>query len=188
MKRTSQKTCSVKECTNPSRAIGLCVYHYNVNYMKDPARQEWRRERSRQRYKNDPTIRAKQRVYRKAYGLSPKSRARNVQYQRERYRNDPGHRTRIREYGFLKRHGINLKEKADRIRAQKERCAACNTTNPGKWGWQTDHNHTTKTLRGELCRRCNTALGDVNDRIEHLQQLIKYLEFWNRIDMQDKRT
>lgn len=39
-----------------------------------------------------------------------------------------------------------------------------------------DHDHNTKIIRGWLCGNCNTALGMVNDNIEILRKLIKYLE------------
>ena len=39
-----------------------------------------------------------------------------------------------------------------------------------------DHNHETKEFRGWICHRCNVALGMVDDKIEILKLLIKYLK------------
>lgn len=51
-------------------------------------------------------------------------------------------------------------------------CAVC-----GKSGklW-VDHDHNTDAVRSLLCPGCNTALGMVNDDVEHLQKLIDYIE------------
>jgi hypothetical protein len=39
-----------------------------------------------------------------------------------------------------------------------------------------DHNHKSKKFRGWLCARCNLALGLLDDNIDKLKALIKYLE------------
>ena len=39
-----------------------------------------------------------------------------------------------------------------------------------------DHCHATNRFRGWLCHHCNIALGCVDDSIQHLNQLIQYLE------------
>jgi hypothetical protein len=38
-----------------------------------------------------------------------------------------------------------------------------------------DHNHLTKLVRGLLCRKCNTAIGMLDDKIENLERAIEYL-------------
>jgi hypothetical protein len=39
-----------------------------------------------------------------------------------------------------------------------------------------DHSHTSKKIRGLLCKGCNTALGLLKDDISTLKSAIKYLE------------
>ena len=39
-----------------------------------------------------------------------------------------------------------------------------------------DHSHTTGTVRGVLCHRCNVGLGMFKDNIESLRSAINYLE------------
>jgi Recombination endonuclease VII len=38
-----------------------------------------------------------------------------------------------------------------------------------------DHNHETKKVRGLLCAKCNTALGQANDNINILKRLVIYM-------------
>jgi Recombination endonuclease VII len=62
-------------------------------------------------------------------------------------------------------------------------CAICGGTN-GKMALSVDHDHKCcagntscgKCVRKLLCRRCNTALGLVSDRIDLLLKLIQYLK------------
>lgn len=65
--------------------------------------------------------------------------------------------------------------KLDRIEKQNQKCAACGTPNPGKRGWQTDHDHKTGKIRGELCGPCNRILGHAQDDPSILQKLIIYV-------------
>jgi len=39
-----------------------------------------------------------------------------------------------------------------------------------------DHDHITGEVRGLLCKRCNRALGILEDSIELLQRAIQYLQ------------
>ena len=64
--------------------------------------------------------------------------------------------------------------------SQRRCCAnpACQTTEPKdiRGYWHTDHNHFTGKIRGILCRKCNLALGHVNDSTDLLRGLIEYIE------------
>jgi hypothetical protein len=66
---------------------------------------------------------------------------------------------------------------------QGDCCAICKKrveVNPGahsaKGRYDIDHNHTTKKIRGLLCKRCNRGLGAFYDSIDSLQAAIDYLK------------
>lgn len=56
------------------------------------------------------------------------------------------------------------------------RCFACDIAEDPNRQLCLDHCHVTGSFRGWLCYKCNLALGNVEDSIERLKQLITYLE------------
>lgn len=60
---------------------------------------------------------------------------------------------------------------------QDRKCAICSEPiqKQGK-GTHIDHNHDTGKVRGLLCPRCNTGLGQFRDDISILQKAIRYLQ------------
>jgi Autographiviridae endonuclease VII len=73
-----------------------------------------------------------------------------------------------------RQYGMSDKEFQDKRFNQNNKCAICfklfiNTPS-------VDHDHTTGKFRGLLCRRCNVALGFVDERIEILENAIQYLK------------
>lgn len=54
-------------------------------------------------------------------------------------------------------------------------CEACGKKGERAGEMHVDHCHDTGAVRGVLCFNCNAALGHVNDSIERLQSLIRYL-------------
>lgn len=64
-------------------------------------------------------------------------------------------------------------------------CSCCGSSDTGSVnGWHVDHDHSCclgnkscgACVRGVLCHPCNVALGQVNDSIERLEQMIRYLK------------
>jgi hypothetical protein len=56
-------------------------------------------------------------------------------------------------------YGIEPEYKEELLRKQGNKCALCRSLSPrSKRGWQLDHCHTTKWIRGVLCNRCNVGL------------------------------
>ena len=85
--------------------------------------------------------------------------------------------------------GLSLKcksccKKYDKQYQQDNKCAICNTEfeniieKPGKVkvGYNVDHDHTTGSVRGLLCSKCNRSIGLLQDSIEVLESAVKYLK------------
>lgn len=58
----------------------------------------------------------------------------------------------------------------------KTTCEICNKDITGKGDKHIDHCHSTNNFRGVLCQSCNLALGLVQDNINVLRSMIRYLE------------
>jgi hypothetical protein len=82
---------------------------------------------------------------------------------------------RSRGSHLRERYGITLEEYDEMSEAQGGVCAACGKTNGSKL-LAVDHDHKTSEVRGLLCNNCNTALGRVDDNIDTLMALVRYLE------------
>lgn len=69
------------------------------------------------------------------------------------------HRTRHR----VKRYGLTVERYDEMVAAQGGNCLICEK--PPRDGAQlaVDHDHTTGTVRGLLCRPCNLAIGTLRD-------------------------
>ena len=76
-------------------------------------------------------------------------------------------------YGRCALYGIS-KEQADL--AQALGCESCGGYNSDGRRLALDHDHDTEEFRGWLCRKCNTALGFLNDDLERILALGVYLE------------
>ena len=64
-------------------------------------------------------------------------------------------------------------------------CDICGTTEPGGPHklFNLDHDHSTGAIRGVLCRRCNTSLGQFEDSVTLLQKAIDYLKLYQARDL-----
>lgn len=84
----------------------------------------------------------------------------------------------------LSNYGMNARQFRDRLTKQGGRCATCPTEHTDEEPLCVDHDHGCcpgqrkscgRCVRGLLCRRCNTALGMVNDDVDRLLSLVRYL-------------
>lgn len=75
---------------------------------------------------------------------------------------------------WLKRaYGITVEQYDAMLKKQKGRCAICRRKPVYKLS--VDHCHKTGRVRGLLCRPCNNALGNIEDRIKTAEAIVAYL-------------
>lgn len=72
-----------------------------------------------------------------------------------------------------KKFGIGLVQYQKLLEQQNHKCFICETED-----WRNlavDHNHQTGQVRGLLCTKCNTGIGQFQDNIELLLKAVEYL-------------
>ena len=92
----------------------------------------------------------------------------------KRYRLE--HKEAIRLQRMEKRYGLSKSDYEKLLLKQGGACAICRGT---KWegsGPHIDHDHASGNVRGILCTRCNTALGQIHDSLATARGLVEYLE------------
>ena len=90
----------------------------------------------------------------------------------------------IRESKLKDKYGINLDDYDKMFEAQNGVCAICGKPETKKtvtgvfYRLSVDHHHLTGQVRGLLCKRHNTAIGqfDVDENLDMLKSALKYLE------------
>lgn len=80
-----------------------------------------------------------------------------------------------RDVNLLRKYGVTPEAYAEMLAEQAGGCAACSRTNEDGKPLAVDHDHKTGRVRALLCRKCNLALGFVDDSAEGLAMLIQYL-------------
>jgi len=75
-----------------------------------------------------------------------------------------------RKYGICQNQYNNILE------SQSGVCAICFKTCETNQRLSVDHCHNTGKIRGLLCNKCNTALGQMMDSVENLRNAAEYLE------------
>ena len=81
----------------------------------------------------------------------------------------------------IKRYGLTVDEFESALVASKGLCAICRRPESVKQKGvlqrlSIDHNHETGKFRGLLCKRCNTAIGQLGDDPLRARALAEYLE------------
>lgn len=71
---------------------------------------------------------------------------------------------------------LTLEDYNKMLTKQARVCKICKDTCKTGRNLAVDHGHTTNKIRGLLCSRCNSLLGQARDNIKILKQAIIYLE------------
>ncbi len=79
-----------------------------------------------------------------------------------------------RSWNLKKKFGIGAEEYDKMLLSQNGVCKICKKTNSDR-GLAVDHDHKTGKVRGLLCTKCNTGLGQFEDSAEMLELAAQYL-------------
>jgi hypothetical protein len=87
------------------------------------------------------------------------------------------YKTSRRKELLVERYGIGDEEYYSLLEKQSGVCALCSADTPGgRWKkFNVDHCHDTGRVRGLLCYRCNTALGQLGDNEVGLMKALSYV-------------
>jgi len=99
-------------------------------------------------------------------------------YDRARYERGEESTQTSRNRRYLYKYGITEAKRDAMVVEQDHKCAICleplSTTNPQLVAG--DHCHSTKKVRGILCRPCNVSLGLMKEDTDRLHRAIQYLQ------------
>lgn len=100
-----------------------------------------------------------------------KNLAKIAEKQRARYAKNP---ERYKFYDTKRRYGVGANECKTMLEKQNHTCLICKTAFVN-CAFAVDHCHLSGKVRGLLCTRCNTGLGQFRHDVELLQSAISYL-------------
>ena len=109
----------------------------------------------------------------------------NLQRHKDKYR---GHSRRVSSYRWLLKNSYELTEEDYKSMyvGQEGKCLVCedkilNVFDPSTLNYRpsvVDHCHINGSVRGLLCRTCNTGIGMLNDNVAIVEQAVRYLKKW----------
>lgn len=139
-------------------------------YWKDPEKAREAQRRYRDRHKDK--IKELKKTWYQNESVETKE---NKKIYRRRWEKD--NRIRKEAYRIRRKFKIALIDAMVLVeRRIKEACNACGIESKGGHLSHIDHDHRTGKIRGILCHNCNVTLGQMNDNITRLKNLIAYLE------------
>jgi len=77
---------------------------------------------------------------------------------------------------WLKRYNLKHEEYLKMFNDQKGCCKICKQPCSSGMNLSVDHCHSTGKIRGLLCKKCNSALGMLDDNIKYFEEAIDYLK------------
>ncbi len=90
--------------------------------------------------------------------------------------NYQANKDRYKDAFLMKKYGITLNDFNNMLLLQNNKCKICKQKFKTKFDTNTDHCHSTGKVRGLLCNKCNLTLGNINDNVLILKNMIKYIE------------
>jgi hypothetical protein len=135
--------------------------------------------RKRKRYAEDPAFRTRVRDTTRASRTAHRDEI-NAR-KRHRLRTDTAYREKL----YTARYGLSPEEYREMLRQQGGVCAICRK--PGR-ALEIDHCHATNVVRGLLCRKCNSGLGQFDDDPDALRAAAAYVEAFGARGRKKKAT
>jgi recombination endonuclease VII len=90
-------------------------------------------------------------------------------------REDAAIRERERDQKRVRLFGLRLGQYDEMLAAQGGGCAICHNSHEDNRSLHVDHDHVTGAVRGLLCFNCNAGLGAFKDRVDLLEEAVRYL-------------
>lgn len=84
-------------------------------------------------------------------------------------------------FHLRKKYNLSITDYFDILEIQQYTCKICKKQN-GNRKLAVDHCHMINKVRGLLCTSCNIALGSFQDNIKYLQNAIKYLKDFEKLE------
>jgi tripartite-type tricarboxylate transporter receptor subunit TctC len=145
-------------------------------YAEDPEYRERILAAERKRYAEDEEYRNEKKE------RNRKSGPRKKELRRQKRESDPEFREQERKHSaksrFKLKYGLTQGDYDRMLLSQRGVCAICEQT--CRWRLCVDHCHCTKQVRGLLCMRCNTGLGQFRDDPRLLRKAAAYLDAWRK--------
>lgn len=184
-KKESRRRARLKYQMSPKYRAYLVRYYATDSY-KSNVRSRNASDAAKQ-HKADWRISEKGKTYMKAWRRSSEGKAlvsaRKAEYRKlgklreyaAQYYSNENNKATIRKYQLRAGYGITPATYAEMLAEQSGVCKVCGgVSNDGK-RLSVDHCHETGKVRGLLCNRRNSALGQTGDNVYRLLQLIDYL-------------
>lgn len=148
-----------------------CQSEYMAGLYADPEKREHKKAIGRE-YSRCPKVKAARKEYNQRSDVKERRRA-----------GRKPDKVKNRVYLLRGKFGMTMQQYDEMLAAQGGCCAICKDSQPGgphKTHFMIDHDHGTGEVRGLLCSRCNTGLGQFRDNPKLLKAAIHYLQSTKR--------
>jgi hypothetical protein len=112
--------------------------------------------------------------YQQTYIAKPGNKEKHKAWTRA-WLDTPAGKASLRKRSLKTKYGITVEEWDAMLIAQSGCCASCDVSMLGKLEPCVDHDHKTGKVRKLLCRRCNLALGLLQDSAHLISKLLQYV-------------
>jgi hypothetical protein len=113
-------------------------------------------------------------------GLDGTCKACRIIYSTQWQKDNPEKKKATWRKANYNRYGITHQDKLDMVKAQNSKCAICERELDTEFQACVDHCHTTKVIRGILCRNCNVGIGLFKDSLDILKSAQNYLKRYSK--------